>query len=183
MECVELAPAVGCVARFESGSKLHALHTLRAVWFRLCRPGDRRALPSVLIEALPSWRGTEPRRRRSWGQAARMLHTLGQLGGGERDHTAKGVREKPRDWDKVCGAHFVDRIMRIEEVKRSRNVAGRRDARSEEGRAVARRLGSETVSVSTDHPVELLPRSFFLQDACELPAAVEEQRAYFGTAR
>ena len=29
MECVELAPAVGCVARFESGSKLHALHTLR----------------------------------------------------------------------------------------------------------------------------------------------------------
>src|SRR5437870_8740803 len=47
MECVELAPAVGCVARFESGSKLHALHTLRAVWFRLCRPGDRRALPSL----------------------------------------------------------------------------------------------------------------------------------------
>src|SRR5438552_17765896 len=46
MECVELAPAVGCVARFESGSKLHALHTLRAVWFRLCRPGDSRALPS-----------------------------------------------------------------------------------------------------------------------------------------
>jgi len=29
MECVELAPAVRCVARFESGSKLHALHTLR----------------------------------------------------------------------------------------------------------------------------------------------------------
>src|SRR5439155_14281199 len=29
MECVERAPAVGCVARFESGSKLHALHTLR----------------------------------------------------------------------------------------------------------------------------------------------------------
>src|SRR5436305_12295262 len=47
MECVELAPAVGCMARFESGSKLHALHTLRAVWFRLCRPGDRRALPTV----------------------------------------------------------------------------------------------------------------------------------------
>src|SRR5438477_3701052 len=47
MECVELAPAVGCVARFESGSKLHALHTLRAVWFRVCRPGDRRALPAV----------------------------------------------------------------------------------------------------------------------------------------
>src|SRR5438094_9466492 len=46
MECVELAPAVGCVARFESGSKLHAIHTLRAVWFRLCRPGDRRALPA-----------------------------------------------------------------------------------------------------------------------------------------
>src|SRR5439155_18938856 len=45
MECVELAPAVGCVARFESGSKLHALHTLRAIWFRLCRPEDRRALP------------------------------------------------------------------------------------------------------------------------------------------
>src|SRR5206468_1818211 len=35
MECVELAPAVGCVARFESGSKLHALHTLRAVRFRI----------------------------------------------------------------------------------------------------------------------------------------------------
>src|SRR5438876_6100686 len=47
MECVELAPAVGYVARFESGSKLHALHTLRAVWFRLCRPGDRRALPAM----------------------------------------------------------------------------------------------------------------------------------------
>src|SRR5205814_6810630 len=47
MECVELAPAVGCVARFESGGKLHALHTLRAVWFRLCRPEDRRALPAV----------------------------------------------------------------------------------------------------------------------------------------
>src|SRR5438552_19061035 len=31
MECVELAPAVGCVVRIESGSKLHALHTLRAV--------------------------------------------------------------------------------------------------------------------------------------------------------
>src|SRR5213594_1793357 len=46
MECVELAPAVRCVARFESGSKLHALHTLRAVWFRLRRAGDRRALPS-----------------------------------------------------------------------------------------------------------------------------------------
>src|SRR5438552_1713667 len=29
MECVELAPAVRCVARFDSGSKLHALHTLR----------------------------------------------------------------------------------------------------------------------------------------------------------
>src|SRR5207247_2605216 len=53
MECVELAPAVGCVARFESGSKLHALHTLRAVWFRLCRPGDRRALPAAVTEALP----------------------------------------------------------------------------------------------------------------------------------
>src|SRR5438046_2851632 len=37
MECVELAPAVRCVARFESESKLHALHTLRAVWFRLRR--------------------------------------------------------------------------------------------------------------------------------------------------
>src|SRR5438445_3915281 len=47
MECVELAPAVGCVARFESGSKLHALHTLRAIWFRLCRAGDRRALPAI----------------------------------------------------------------------------------------------------------------------------------------
>src|SRR5437773_7786861 len=53
MECVELAPAVGCVARFESGSKLHALHTLRAVWFRLCRPGDRRGLPAAVTEALP----------------------------------------------------------------------------------------------------------------------------------
>src|SRR6266446_10854273 len=31
MECVELAPAVGCVVRFESGSKLHALHTLREI--------------------------------------------------------------------------------------------------------------------------------------------------------
>src|SRR5438552_2148308 len=49
MECVELAPAVGCVARFESGSKLHALHTLRAVWFRSCRPGDRGALPPLLL--------------------------------------------------------------------------------------------------------------------------------------
>src|SRR6266571_7100204 len=47
MECVELAPAVGCVARVESGSKLHALHTLRAIWFRLRRPEDRRALPTV----------------------------------------------------------------------------------------------------------------------------------------
>src|SRR5438093_7967462 len=44
MECVELAPAVRCVARVESGSKLHALHTLRAIWFRLCRAEDRRAL-------------------------------------------------------------------------------------------------------------------------------------------
>src|SRR5207249_5682405 len=52
MECVELAPAVGCVARFESGSKLHALHTLRAIWFRLCRPGDRRALPPAVSERL-----------------------------------------------------------------------------------------------------------------------------------
>src|SRR5213592_385093 len=40
MECVELAPAVRCVARFESGSKLHALHTLRAVRLRLCRAED-----------------------------------------------------------------------------------------------------------------------------------------------
>src|SRR5438876_33866 len=89
MECVELAPAVGCVARFESGSKLHALHTLRAVWFRLCRPGDparRDALPSVLIEALPSWRGTEPRRRRSWGQAAGVPHTLGDVFDAEGRH-------------------------------------------------------------------------------------------------
>src|SRR5438876_10754844 len=61
MECVELAPAVGCVARFESGSKLHALHTLRAVWFRLSRPGDRRALP-----ALPISRSSFPGR---FGQA------------------------------------------------------------------------------------------------------------------
>src|SRR5438093_156551 len=52
MECVELAPAVGCVARFESGSKLHALHTLRAIWFRLCRAEDRRALPTAVTEAL-----------------------------------------------------------------------------------------------------------------------------------
>src|SRR5438876_9528339 len=48
MECVELAPAVRCVARFDSGSKLHALHTLRALWFRLRRPVDRRALPAAL---------------------------------------------------------------------------------------------------------------------------------------
>src|SRR5437667_8220993 len=54
MEAVELAPAVGCVARFESGSKLHALHTLRAVWFRLCRPGDRRALPAAVTGRLPA---------------------------------------------------------------------------------------------------------------------------------
>src|SRR5438093_13504604 len=50
MECVELAPAVGCVARFESGSKLHALHTLRPIWFRLCRaedPARRDALPDT----------------------------------------------------------------------------------------------------------------------------------------
>src|SRR5436309_10550314 len=50
MECVELAPAVRCVARFESGSKLHALHTLRAVWFRLCRAEDRRALPPAVTD-------------------------------------------------------------------------------------------------------------------------------------
>src|SRR6266404_497076 len=54
MECVELAPAVGCVARFESGSKLHALHTLRAVWFRLRRAEDRRALHSAQLEAVCS---------------------------------------------------------------------------------------------------------------------------------
>src|SRR5947199_7228851 len=35
------------VWRGSKGSKLHALHTLRAVWFRLCRPGDRRALPAI----------------------------------------------------------------------------------------------------------------------------------------
>jgi len=29
MECVELAPAVECARRVDSGSKLHALHTLR----------------------------------------------------------------------------------------------------------------------------------------------------------
>src|SRR5439155_184153 len=52
MECVELAPAVGCVARVKSGSKLHALHTLRAIWFRLCRAEDRRALPTAVTEAL-----------------------------------------------------------------------------------------------------------------------------------
>src|SRR6266581_4108149 len=54
MECVELAPAVRCVARFDSGSKLHALHTLRAVWFRLRRAEDRRALPSAGFEAVCS---------------------------------------------------------------------------------------------------------------------------------
>src|SRR5438552_16028070 len=48
MECVELAPAVRCVARFDSGSKLHALHTLRAVRFRLRRAEDRRALPAIV---------------------------------------------------------------------------------------------------------------------------------------
>src|SRR5438552_14038296 len=52
MECVELVPAVRCVARFESGSKLHALHTLRAIWFRLRRPGDSRALPPAVSERL-----------------------------------------------------------------------------------------------------------------------------------
>src|SRR5437870_8360878 len=52
MECVELAPPVRCVARFDSGSKLHALHTLRAVWFRLRRAEDRRALPAAVTEAL-----------------------------------------------------------------------------------------------------------------------------------
>src|SRR5438094_1273588 len=48
MECVELAPAFEPRHTSDSGSKLHALHTLRAVWFRLCRPGDRRALPVPL---------------------------------------------------------------------------------------------------------------------------------------
>src|SRR5438093_2981329 len=53
MECVELAPAVRCVARFDSGSNLHALHTLRAVWFRLRRAEDKRALPAAVTEGLP----------------------------------------------------------------------------------------------------------------------------------
>src|SRR5437773_11900307 len=64
MECVELAPAVGCVARFESGSKLHALHTPRAVWFRLCRPGDRRALPPRQWEAVKKLKTPEIRARK-----------------------------------------------------------------------------------------------------------------------
>src|SRR5207247_8926482 len=35
MECVELAPALVPSSTFDSGSKLHALHTLRAVrWLR-----------------------------------------------------------------------------------------------------------------------------------------------------
>jgi hypothetical protein len=42
-----------CVARFESGSKLHALHTLRAIWFRLCQAEDRRALHAAVTEELP----------------------------------------------------------------------------------------------------------------------------------
>src|SRR5438552_12298704 len=78
MECVELAPAVGCVARFESGSKLHALHTLRAVWFRLCRPGDRRALPSAVNEALPP------------------LNLSCGLHGGGRNHDGGGAGGEPR---------------------------------------------------------------------------------------
>ena len=44
MECVELAPAVGWVLRVESGSKLHALHTLREV---PSRPHDRPNDPAV----------------------------------------------------------------------------------------------------------------------------------------
>src|SRR6266568_5600891 len=48
MECVELAPAFDPRHTSDSGSKLHALHTLRAIWFRLCRAEDRRALPPCL---------------------------------------------------------------------------------------------------------------------------------------
>src|SRR5436309_4140093 len=40
-------------ATSDSGSKLHALHTLRAIWFRLSRAEDRRALPAV-TDRLPS---------------------------------------------------------------------------------------------------------------------------------
>src|SRR5213593_523767 len=56
MECVELAPAVRCVARFESGSKLHALHTLREtrppppappVQFVPCSPGNLRKKTTI----------------------------------------------------------------------------------------------------------------------------------------
>src|SRR5437870_136347 len=48
MECVELAPAVGGLTR-ESGSKLHALHTLRAVRSQLCRPASLVIRPSILV--------------------------------------------------------------------------------------------------------------------------------------
>src|SRR6266536_2708731 len=38
MECVQLAPALICAGGVESGSKLHALHTLRAAGPLLARP-------------------------------------------------------------------------------------------------------------------------------------------------
>ena len=79
MECVELAPAFEPRYTSDSGSKLHALHTLRAIWFRLSRAEDRRALPPPVlpnlltpVELVVSWCQSETGSAIDW-----LLHTLG----------------------------------------------------------------------------------------------------------
>ena len=55
LECAELAPAVGRAIPFESGSKLRALQTLRAV----VAPHSVRLCPSVTVLDYCAW-GLEP---------------------------------------------------------------------------------------------------------------------------
>src|SRR5205814_776669 len=113
MECVELAPAVGCVARFESGSKLHALHTLRAVWFRLCRPGDRRALPVVLDSPNKAVLGlAQQLEGREWKDAAQL-----QAGrGGCIDAEANGASRFVTGLTHQVAHGFVKGAIRVTEM-------------------------------------------------------------------
>src|SRR5207247_5586819 len=82
MECVELAPAFEPRYTSDTGSKLHALHTLRAIWFRLSRAEDRRALSLRLaIRTQRSIVGCRPAPR-SWARCRgrkRRILSVGRL--------------------------------------------------------------------------------------------------------
>src|SRR5438046_1315316 len=74
MECVELAPAFDPPGAYESGSKLHALHTLRAAGPRLAKPRVRdypRCIPYG-CELAPA-PATGPARAVAFGSRTGML--------------------------------------------------------------------------------------------------------------